>query len=84
MALINGPLSGAVAAPDGRIAALFKEKPDDKRIIEEVYLATLCRLPSDAESERFLKALAKTANKQEFAQDLMSALMTTSAFLFNR
>ena len=63
---------------------LFREKPDDKRIIEEVYLATLCRMPTEVESERCLKLLARSANKQEFAQDLMSALATTTAFLFNR
>ncbi len=84
LSLINGPLSGTVAAPEGRIAALFKEKPDDKRIIEEVFLASLCRLPDAAESERMQKALAKAENKQEFAQDLMSALLTTAPFLFNR
>jgi hypothetical protein len=84
LSLINGPLSSAVAAPDGRLATLFREKPDDKRIVEEVYLAALCRLPTAAESERCLQALAKEPNKQEFAQDLMSALLTTSAFLFNR
>jgi hypothetical protein len=84
LALVNGPLSGAVSAADGRIAALFNAKPTDQGIVEEVYLATLCRPPIAAETERCLKALAKAGNKQEFAQDLMSALMTTSAFLFNR
>jgi len=84
LSLINGPLSSAVAAPEGRIATLFREKPDDKRVIEEVYLAALCRLPTNAESDKMLKAMAKEANKQEFAQDLMSALLTTAPFLFNR
>src|SRR5262249_51453779 len=31
LSLINGPLSSAVAAPDGHLATLFREKPDDKR-----------------------------------------------------
>lgn len=84
LALINGPLSGVVSAPEGRIALLFQQKPEDARIVEEIYMASLCRLPTAVERDLCLKKLATTANKQEFAQDLMSALLTTSAFLFNR
>jgi hypothetical protein len=85
LALVNGPtLSGAVSEPGGRLAALFQKKPEDKQIIEEVYLAVLCRPPSDKELERCQKELARASNKQEWAQDLMWALLNTPAFLFNR
>src|SRR5262249_22813005 len=85
LALVNGPtLSDAVADPQGRVAALLAAKPDDKRLVEEIYLATLCRLPTAQETDHCMKALAKNPNKQEGAQDLMWALMNTAAFLFNR
>jgi hypothetical protein len=85
LALVNGPtLSGAVSEPGGRVAALFQKKPEDKQIIEEVYYAVLCRPPSEKELDKALKQLAGAANKQEWAQDLMWALLNTPAFLFNR
>jgi hypothetical protein len=85
LALVNGPtLAGAVAEPGSRIAALFKNNPDDKQVIEEIYLAALCRMPTEQESAKFTAELAKAKNKQEVAQDIMWALLNTSAFLFNR
>jgi len=85
LALVNGPtLSGAVAEPSGRIAALFQKKPDDKQVVEELYLAVLCRMPTEDETAKFTAVLAKSEKKQEAAQDIMWALLNTSAFLFNR
>ena len=49
-----------------------------------MYLAALCRLPTEQETVKFTAVLAKSANKQEAAQDIMWALLNTSAFLFNR
>jgi hypothetical protein len=85
LALVNGPtLSAAVAEPGGRVAAIFKDKPDDKKVIEEIYLAVLCRFPTEQELARFTAVLAKSSNKQATAQDITWALLNTSAFLFNR
>ena len=85
LALVNGPtLSGAVAEGGGRIAEVFKQKPNDKKIVEEIYLAALCRMPTAEETAKFSDFIGKSANKQEAAQDIMWALLNTSAFLFNR
>ncbi|MBY0526044.1 MAG: DUF1553 domain-containing protein [Gemmataceae bacterium] len=83
--LVNGPtLSGAVADPAGRVAKVFQAKPDDKQVIEAIYLSVLSRPPTEQESARFVRELVKAPNKQEWAQDLMWALLNTPAFLFNR
>jgi hypothetical protein len=86
LALINGPtLSGAVADPQGRIAALIKDKVTDRRLVEEIYLAVLGRLPTEDEATLCIKeGLSRFPNRQEAAQDLMWALLNTSGFLFNR
>jgi hypothetical protein len=85
LALVNGPtVSGAVAEPNGRIAAIFKDKADDKKVIEELFLAALCRFPTEQEQTKFGAVLAKAENKQAAAQDILWALLNTSAFLFNR
>ena len=74
-----------IADPEGRIAQLFKTKPDDKRVIEELYLSAWCRMPTEKEIDLGVKRLAAHPDKkQETAQDTLWALINTSAFLFNR
>ncbi len=83
--LVNGPtIAEALVDPDGRIARLLKAAPDDKTIVDEMYLAALSRLPADDERERAMAYLVGDADKAEGAQDLLWALMNSPAFLFNR
>lgn len=89
LTLVNGPtVSNAIADPNGRLSKLFKTNPDDRQVVEEIYLATLCRLPTDTESTVCIQQLAKQAKdpkaRQQVAQDLMWALLNSPAFLFNR
>ena len=83
--LINGStVANAIADPEGRIARWVIEKVPDKELVEELYLATLGRLPQGKESELGLGYLTKDPNRAEKAQDLMWALLNSNAFLFNR
>jgi uncharacterized protein DUF1549/uncharacterized protein DUF1553 len=83
--LINGPAVGdAVADPNGRIAKLILAGASDRKIVEELYLATLDR-PPNAEEVRAAQAyLSKGKNRAERAQDLEWGLLNSYAFLFNR
>jgi hypothetical protein len=83
--LINGPTIGdAIIDPNGRVATLMQSNPDDRAIVEELYLAVLNRPPSADELAKVLPRIAETENKTEAAQDLMWALIGSPAFLFNR
>ena len=83
--MINGPtVADAIIHPEGRIAKLIKAKADDKTIVSDVYLAVICRPPSDAELKQGVEFLAKVGNRSEAAQDLMWALINSPSFLFNR
>ena len=83
--LVNGPtIADALLDPNGRIANLLKTNPDDKTIVEEMYLAALSRLPKPEEIEKAKLYLAGAVNKSEGAQDLLWALINSPAFLFNR
>ena len=85
MNLINGPtVANAVIDPNGRIAKLLKEEKDDRFIVEELYLATLARLPQDNEYATAVEYFANAESKEEGVQDLMWALINSPAFLFNR
>jgi hypothetical protein len=83
--LINGAtVSDAIADPEGRIAQWVIGKLADRKLVEELYLATLSRPPDSKEVELGLGYLAQSPNRAEKAQDLMWALINSNAFLFNR
>jgi hypothetical protein len=67
----------------GRLPRLLKEKPDDRQLIEQLYLWSLCRPPSVAEVEVSLKFFRSytTAKRAEAAQDLLWALLNSKGFL---
>ena len=85
MNLINGPtVAEALIDPEGRIAQLIKTNQDDRALVEELYLATLSRLPEKNEYAVAIEHLANAGSKEEGAQDLLWALINSPAFLFNR
>jgi hypothetical protein len=83
--LINGPTIGdAVAHPQALIARLIGEQADNHKIVEEIYLAVVCRFPTPEEQKQGEEYLAQLPTQAEGAQDLMWALINSPAFLFNR
>ena len=81
--LINGPVIGdALQAPDNRIAKIVAAEKDDTKVIEEIYIAVLCRPPT--ERELAVVTLSGAPSRLEAAQDLAWALMNSPAFFFNR
>jgi hypothetical protein len=80
--LVNGKtISDAVADPKGRVAKLVLSGKGDGAIVEELYLASLSRLPSAAESDLGVKYLAG-GSKAGRAQDLLWALLNSKGFLY--
>jgi len=83
--LMNGStIADAIMDPKGRVAGLIAAKADDGKLVEEVYLATLCRLPTAKERVKAEKHIQTAKDRTEGAQDLMWALVNSPAFLFNR
>jgi mono/diheme cytochrome c family protein len=57
--LINGPIiADALKDPKNRLARLTVAEKDDGKVVDELFLAILCRLPSAVEREEGIKALA--------------------------
>ena len=80
--MINGvTVSDAINKPDNKVAKLVEMHKDDKKLVEEIYLACLNRLPSEKEVAAI--DLSK-GPRLEIAQDLTWALINSPAFLFNR
>jgi hypothetical protein len=55
---------------------------NDDALIDELYLSSVCRLPSDRERTISRRFLAKTANRHEAVTDLVWTLLNTQEFLF--
>ncbi len=56
--LVTGPVVGeAVRDPNNRIAKLLAAEKDNKKVIEELYLAVLCRMPTAKELASGVQAL---------------------------
>ena len=58
LALVNGPVVGeAVRDPANKLADLLRKEKDTKKIVEELYLSFLSRLPTAKETAEALEAI---------------------------
>jgi hypothetical protein len=82
--LLNGnTIMSRVSAPGGRLVQLLAQKKDDRQLVEHLYLWSLCRPPSAAETDIALKFFGKygAPKRAEAAQDLLWALLNCKDFL---
>lgn len=81
--LQNGDfLTRKVYSGENRLSQLLKAQPDNSKVLEEIYLTTLSRLPTDAERAVLAEAL-KSADREALFRDLLWALLNTKEFAFN-
>ena len=82
--LLNGDaLNKKIANPTGRIETLFKAKKTHEQIVEELYLVTLSRMPSQDEIDRAQRWMREAPTPKEGLQDLLWVLLNSREFLFN-
>ena len=75
-------LGECVNRNDNRFSRLVAEQSDDRKVIEEIYLGCLGRMPTTKELSTI--RLGEGSQRLEGAQDLAWALINSPAFLFNR
>jgi hypothetical protein len=82
---INGPaILARVAHPSGRVAQLVAQLADDRALVEELYLWSLARPPSEAEVQAALAHVQSyQGQRAEAAQDLAWVLLNSRDFMFN-
>ena len=80
-----------IRAPEGRLSSLL-HNADSDTVTEQVFLATLSRLPDDAERAALRAAMTatetaieseKTSNREDVFADLFWALLNSKEFAFN-
>lgn len=81
--LINGPtINEKLRNPANRIGTLITKKVPDVEILNELYLATLSRMPTSGEIKAAFEHLAKNADKRKAWEDVQWALINSKEFLF--
>jgi hypothetical protein len=76
-------LDGLLRRDDGRVARLIASGRPDEEVVEELFLASLCRPPTTEERQAVLGRLHKAgANRRKAAEDVLWALVNHKEFLF--
>ena len=80
---INGQsILSRVSSGSGRVTMLIKSEKDSAKVVERLYLWSLCRRPTAKEQEVAVKFFASYgAKRQEAAQDFMWALLNSREFM---
>lgn len=80
---LNGDvLASKIGSTSGRIAELLKQELSDEEVLSELYLAALCRRPTEEEQEALLPFLKESPSRQEFFEDVLWGLLNSKQFLF--
>jgi hypothetical protein len=69
--------------PRGRIRKLLAAEKDDNKVLDELFLATVSRLPTPKERASFAEHQARSKDRQSAFFDTMWALINTHEFVFN-
>jgi hypothetical protein len=81
--LINGPtINDKVRNANNRLGKLLGQKMAEQEILSNLYLATLSRLPAEAEIKAALEHVAKGADQRKAWEDVQWALLNSKEFLF--
>jgi hypothetical protein len=83
--LITGNIvNQALARPDNRLGKLLSAGRSNGAIIDELYLASLCRFPSAAEQSALEERVRKAAGRREGLEDVLWGLLNSKEFLLRR
>jgi hypothetical protein len=70
-----------LAAKDSRVQRLLDSYPENGKVVDEMFLGTISRPPTDIEKEVALAALS--GNRVNGAQNLQWALVNLTEFFYN-
>lgn len=70
-----------IADDKGNVARILKSHTDDAKRIDEIYLVTLSRLPSDAERKACMTYMSESPTPAEGLRGVMWSLLNTREFL---
>jgi hypothetical protein len=83
LAVMNGPMINAALRGTGQtmLARLLTEIKDDRGLVQELYLKTLAREPSQSELTTCLLYVKQVGNRTEAFEDILWGLVNSTEFL---
>ncbi len=83
--MMTGDLvSGLIRKEDNRIGRLLKEGVEDAEVLDELYLSSVARFPTDAERKKLLAYVAGAKQKRAAWEDVTWGLLNAKEFLLRR
>ncbi|MCI0463461.1 MAG: PSD1 and planctomycete cytochrome C domain-containing protein [Gemmataceae bacterium] len=76
-------LLNKIRAPEGRLVALLRADKTDDEVLDELFLATLTRLPREADRELFRQERARYRDRAAAFNAVLWALINTREFILN-
>jgi hypothetical protein len=70
-----------IADPSGRVGTIAKAQSDHRLQIEELYLSTVSRLPTESELQTCLRHVAEAGSPEKGLQSVLWSLLNTKEFL---
>lgn len=80
---MTDPTVAAKLGQSRRLAALVKAKATDEQCVEELFLGTLSRFPTDKEKDEAVKYIKGEKTRAAGLQDVLWALINTREFILN-
>jgi hypothetical protein len=80
----GGLLQQMLTRPDNRLGRRIKEGMSDAAIVDELYLAALCRPPNDRERTASLAVIAAAKDRRSGLEDVAWGVLNAKAFLLSR
>jgi hypothetical protein len=81
--LADGAIQQKLTAPRNRVKQLVADRKGDVEAIDELFLATLTRLPTERERQLFLEYRKNSRSAETAFTDALWALINTKEFIFN-
>ncbi|MSQ97384.1 MAG: DUF1553 domain-containing protein [Gemmataceae bacterium] len=82
LSLANHPrIRQKIADDKGQVARIMKAHADDGKCIDEIFLCTLCRPPTDTERQACVKYVRESATPADGLRGVMWTLLNTREFL---
>ena len=81
--LLNGPaVQGRLSDDKNRPHRLIREGKADREVVEELYLAALCRAPTESESTRAVAYVDAHPERDKAFEDVLWAILNSKEFIF--
>jgi len=79
----GGTINDRITNPNGTVARILGGSLKSDEALDELYLSTLCRLPSPTEKQVAMKYIEGAPTRKEGFEDLMWAIINSREFVFN-